>query len=422
MSIATAELTCGCAAPSGAGRLLSLADAVALARSMASPLHETERVDLRDAVGRTLAIDLRAPGPMPFFDNSAMDGFAVACTSLKGCGPWELPVIATIPAGSTAEVAPMVEAVAVRIFTGAPVPPGFDAVIMQEACADRGDRVVVTRRPAPGDNIRRQGTDIGRGALLVPAGTMLDARHVGLLAANGHGTVNVVRKVRIAIFSTGNEVVEPGVERGTAAVYDANRPMLLALAATPAASVSDFGIIADSQEDMSRLMASLPDRCDIAISTGAVSVGGCDLVRPAFERAGGTIRNWRVAIKPGKPVMLGRLGTALYTGLPGNPLAAYVGYRLFADAQIATLAGRSQRAFGQAAALAGFNWRRPAGRAEFFPARVSHLDPSGLPVIERLGNGGSGTLHALASADGIGLVAAQTQAVKCGDPIAWEPF
>ncbi len=217
-----AQQACGCDESRDHVALTPVEKAVEIAVGMVQPLTAVEDVAVHKARGRVLARSLRAGHPMPLFDNSAMDGFAVALSDFAGEGPWLLPVIGTIAAGAAAPV--FTPGAALRIFTGAPVPAGSDAVVMLERCDDRGDTVLIDVRPRRGDNIRRAGEDIASGDLLVSAGTMLDGRHVGLLAGNGHGHIPVVRRPRIAVLSTGDELGEDGTD-----IHDANRPMLLAL-------------------------------------------------------------------------------------------------------------------------------------------------------------------------------------------------
>lgn len=411
-----------CRAPGPDGGPMPVDQAMRFAVSLAVPVEGTDLVGLREAVGRVLACDLRAPRPMPFFDNSAMDGFAVRLADLTGEGPWEFAVLDTIAAGAHAHLGSHAFPGAVRIFTGAPVPNGFDAVVMKEECTDRGDRVTLSRRPSAGANIRLGGEDIPRGAILARAGTRLDPRRVGLLAANGYGAVNVVRRLRLGIFSTGDELAEPGEAVPPHAIYDANRPMLMSLAEALGADIIDLGRVCDDLEATVDFIGSLRRLgLDLVISSGAVSVGSRDFVRPALEHSGGRVENWRVALKPGKPIMFGRLGRTLFTGLPGNPLAAWVGFQLFVSAQMAALCGEPLRPFATASVCAGFERRKAIGRTEYLPARVRQVGRDGLPVVDPVGRGGSASLFPLCAADGMCIVPAGAS-VSYGDRLAWQPF
>lgn len=405
--------------PSGSN-LMSVETAIEVAVGMAKPITGAQEVALRFARGRILAADLHAPQAMPAFDNSAMDGFAVRLQDIPGTGPWRLPVTGTIAAGSALGLAGAVVGAALRIFTGAPVPALCDAVVMQENCDDQGEHVRILTRPAMGENIRRAGEDIGAGALLARQGTIIGARHIGLLAGNGHASIQVRRRPRIAVLSTGDELVDAG--RCSASIHDANRPMLLALCEGLGAEVTDLGICADDLGAMTRLLRANATQFDMILTSGAASVGGRDFVRPALQAAGGSVEACRVALKPGKPVFFGRLGDALLTGLPGNPLSAYTGFQLFTARQIAAMLGFSGAEMSVEKAVAGFDWKRKPGRAEYLPVRIVAHDASGRPIVERLGHGGSASLMPLSQADGVAVLDASSTEGTCGTPVSWFPF
>ncbi|WP_193187465.1 molybdopterin molybdotransferase MoeA [Nisaea sediminum] len=408
------EDNCGCDRfLSDCPQMMSVAAAEKLAQSLADRIRETELVSLDQAVGRTLARDLSAPRGMPFFDGSAMDGYAVRLCELDGEAPWRLRVTAEIPAGTTMTGA--AESGAMRIFTGAALPDGYDAVVMQEDCVRTGDFISIERRPAPGENVRRAGSDLARGTVLVQAGTRIAPRHVGLLAANGYSAVNVIRRPRIALLSTGDELAEAGRKLSKGQVYDANRPMLLAMLKEAGAEVEDGGTLPDTPERTAARFTELAGRFDAVISTGAVSVGDHDHVKAAFRHAGGSILQWRVAMKPGKPVVFGRLGAMAFVGLPGNPYAAYVGAGLFVLPLVRSLTGAPPKPFAPLQAVAGFEIRKKPGRAEFLPVRMAGSDPSGLPVVVAQRQTSSATLFPLSEADGIVILPAETEATRAGD-------
>ncbi|RYC26305.1 molybdopterin molybdenumtransferase MoeA [Ciceribacter ferrooxidans] len=409
------ELVCGCDGGRDHVPLKPVEKAVEIAVGMVQPLTAVEDVAVHKARGRVLARSLRAGRPMPLFDNSAMDGFAVAFSDFAGEGPWHLPVAGTIAAGAAALV--LTAGTALRIFTGAPVPAGSDAVVMQEKCDDRGDTVLIHVRPRRGDNIRRAGEDIASGDLLVSAGTMLGGRHVGLLAGNGHGHIPVVRRPRIAVLSTGDELGEEG-----ASIHDANRPMLLALCEGLGAEMTDLGICPDDMDRMTDIFLTSAGRFDLILTSGAASVGGRDFVRPALLAAGGTVEAWRVALKPGKPVFFGRIAGTLVTGLPGNPLSAYVGFQLFVARQIGAMLGLGGPSARPETAVAGVGWERRPGRTEYLPGQVVGRTESGLPIVEPLGHGSSAALMPLSLGDGVIVLAADSMHVARGDVIDWMPF
>lgn len=418
MPEAQIQPSCGCDAVAGAP-LLSIAQAVELSLDQISPLRAPQPVLLADALGRHAAQVVTAPRAMPFFDNSAMDGFALRCCDLHD--QQDLPVAGTVAAGTEPGMLPPGQAM--RIYTGAPLPRGADAVVMVEQCTDQGDRVRIMARPTPGQNIRRQGSDQDAGQPLLTPGTRIAPRHIGLLAANGITHVPVTPRPRVAVFSTGDELYDGGTAPQRAGrIPDANRPMLLALASAAGAIVTDLGILPDDLATTTAALRELRDHYDLILTSGAVSMGGRDHVQAALRAAGGTVKGWKVAVKPGKPVLFGTLGQTALTGLPGNPFAALVGFHLFALPQIARLGGRPVPAFADAPARAGFDWIRKPGRAEVFPVRITGTAPDGQPILTRLGAGVSATLFPLAQADGLALVPPRTAQVQPGDALRWHPF
>lgn len=406
---------CGCDGGRDHVPLMPVEKAVEIAVGMVQPSTAVEDVAVHKVRGRVLARSLHARSAMPLFDNSAMDGFAVALSDFVGEGPWLVPVAGTIAAGAAAPV--LASGTALRIFTGAPVPLGCDAMVMLERCDDRGGSVLIHARPGPGDNIRRAGEDIASGDLLVSAGTMLDGRHVGLLAGNGHSRIPVIRRPRIAVLSTGDELCEGG-----AGIHDANRPMLLALCEGLGAETTDLGICPDDMGRMTEILCASAGCFDLIVTSGAASVGGRDFVRPALLAAGGTVEAWRVALKPGKPVFFGRLADTLVTGLPGNPLSAYVGFQLFVARQIGAMLGLGAPTGHLETAVAGFEWARKPGRTEYLPAKLAGRSERGLRIVEPLGHGSSATLIPLSLADGVMVLAAHSAQVVRGDVIEWIPF
>jgi molybdopterin molybdotransferase len=412
---------CGCDDPRHLENMLTVTQAATIARSLISPVREAEVIPLGKACGRVAAGNITAPRPMPFFDQSAMDGFAVHLDDLAGQGPWRLAVTETVAAGDRATVDDWKKSTAKRIYTGAPVPAGADAVVMIEDCTDEGACVMIGRRPRSGENIRPLGSDIERDALLVVAGTRIEPRHIGLLAANGFDELDVFRRPRVGVFSTGSELVsQASPEEGR--VFDANRPMLTALAETAGAEVVDLGIVDDEHEATVRFFSRHADEFDMLLSSGAVSAGGRDFIRSAFAKAGGDIRGWKVALKPGKPALFGTLGRTAYFGLPGNPLSAFVGFELFVREQVLRLGGVSDPRGGEMQARAGYSARRKTGRTECVPARIVSRSPEGVPVVEALGKGSSGTLYALGRADGLAVIPAEQEQITPGDVLGFLAF
>lgn len=400
--------------------LIDVATAREIALSQVEALEEVRDLALGAALGQVCARDIAASVAMPFFTNSAMDGYALRAEDLGGAGG-VLPIAGTVAAGA-ADPQILPRGVALRIFTGAPLPEGADTVVPLEEASEVEGALVLTSRPERGANVRLAGSDQPMGACLVARGTRIAPQHIGLLAANGIGRVPVVRAPRVVVLSTGDELAAPGAARGHAQIHDANRPMLIALAEAAGCEVIDGGILPDEVEPLSRRLADLSAAADLVLSSGGVSLGGRDPFRPAFFAAGGEIAGWRVAVKPGKPIVFGRLGATAFSGLPGNPMAAFVGFHLFASAQIARLSGRAPTPFAAFKARAGFSWRHSPGRQEVFPVRRLGTSATGLPVLERLGIGVSATLFPLAEADGLAVIPAMSEGVARGDILHWHPF
>lgn len=317
--------------------LLSVADAQARLLALAHPL-PTENVPIIEAFGRWAAEHVVARRTQPFADLSAMDGYAIRFAELPG--PWT--VVAESSAGA-AVPAPLRPGQAARIFTGAPIPPGADTVLIQEDAVRDGDRLSLSGETSvrQHEHVRPRGRDFTSGAVLFTAGAAISAARVALAATAGHGSLPVRRPARIALISTGNELVPAGADAASHQLPSSNAPMLAALLGGAGAQVEDLGIVHDKLDD---IVAAI-DRArgaDIVITTGGASVGDHDLVRPALEIAGARLDFWKVAMRPGKPLMAGTLGDAIILGLPGNPVSAFVTASLFAKPLIAAMGGAAQ--------------------------------------------------------------------------------
>ncbi len=375
-----------------------------------------ETVALASLSGRVSAADVASPTPLPPFDHSAMDGYA-----LGSLDP-EHRVLARLAAGAAGVRDALKPGEAARVMTGAPLPPGTVAVAMQERVRRSGGRISLESAPAEGANIRREGEDVRVGDVIVPAGVRLDARHVAILAAAGVTEASVRRRVVVGLMSTGDELVRPGRAIGPGLIHDANRPMLAALLAQPAIELVDLGVAPDDRAELARLVAEASDRCDLVVTSGATSVGEEDHLAAAVLAAGGSLELARVAMKPGKPVVAGRAGKAVLIGLPGNPFAALVAWLLVGRSALERLAGLEPKPLTPLAAVAAFSQRGPGGRTEFAPARVVGSDEGGLPRVEKLGRGGSARLAPLIAADGLAVIPAGVDGVRQGDRIGFLPF
>lgn len=390
-----------------------------IALAQITPVRAVQSLSLHAAPGRTCARDVTATSAMPFFTNSAMDGFALRHADLAGAGTL-LPVAGTVAAGVGGTSLP--PGTALRIFTGAPLPEGADTVVALEDTSATGGSVRIAVMPDIGANLRLAGSDQPQGACLVARGTRIAPQHVGLLAANGITRIAVTRRPRVVVLSTGDELAVAGTSRAEGQIHDANRPMLLALAQAAGCDAVDGGTMPDDVEPLSQRLAELCASADLVLSSGGVSMGGRDPLRPAFLRAGGEIAGWRVAVKPGKPVMFGRLGETAFTGLPGNPMAAFVGFHLFVAPQIARLTGAEPIPFARWSGTTASDWRHRPGRQEIVPVRSLGTDGTGLPLLERLGKGVSATLFPLATADGLAVIPAASEGIAKGEQVDWHPF
>lgn len=382
--------------------LKPLDDALAELLARAVPLLGVETVDCFDADGRVLRESATSPLQVPPADNSSMDGYAVRVADLAQgdiARAAELPVSQRIPAGSAAQ--PLAAGTAARIFTGAPVPAGADAIVMQEDCEplEGGERVRINAVPASGQWIRRAGEDITRGAQVLSAGTRLSPASLGLAASIGLARLTVSRRPRVALFSTGDELVMPGdvpPERmPPGAIYNSNRFFLRAMLCRLGCEVTDLGIVPDRRDATIEALRSASAAHDLILTSGGVSVGEEDHIKPAVE-ALGELHLWQIAMKPGKPFAYGRIGDAHFMGLPGNPVSSFVTFSLLVRPFLLALQGATDVAPRAMAVTAGFDWPRADKRREFLRVRWG-ADGR----LERFGNQSSGVLTSAAWGDGV---------------------
>ena len=391
-----------------------LADLLSLTR----PVSTHRQVALAEAPGLTLAQDVVARLALPPRDNSAVDGYALG----QPDGTNSFRVRSRTAAGETASSEPLGLREADRIFTGAPIPPATFAVVMQEDVSRQNGVIALSVLPSKDAHIRRGGEDIQPGDPLISAGTRLDARHIALLAAMGQAEVCVTSPLQVAIFSSGKELCDPGQELGPAAIQDSNRWMLRALLSGMNVEVCDLGILPDNREMIAQALADAGARADLILGTGGVSVGEEDHIFAALSDVGTAPRQFRMAVKPGKPVVFGPVARALTICLPGNPVAAMVSFGLLVRPCIGAMFGRKESPPMPMPAISGFNWTRKPGRTEYFPGRQNGCSPAGTPILEKLGKGGSALLRPLIAAQGFARVAFETEQVSVGDRIDWFPF
>lgn len=419
ISTAAPDVATSCCADHS--RLISVEAARKLALDDVVPVAGEELIPLRSAHGRIAGSAVSASHAVPPFNQSAMDGYAVRTPDFTN-GRATFAVVGRQIAGPQLRAQLPNTAAALRIFTGAPVPPEFDAVIMQEHCSRLGNSVTVTKPPTRGEHIRLLGEDVPSGATILQAGTAIDARHIAILAAAGVPAVHVHRKVRVGVLSTGNELREPHEPLAPGEIHDCNRAMLLSLLQGPAVHLIDLGRVHDNPATIAEAFNEASSNCDVILSTGGVSVGDEDHVRTSVAAAGGTLASLKAAIKPGKPVSVGRLGDANLIGLPGNPVSALVTFLWFARPIVMRRAGALRDETRPIPAVAGFDEIRQPGRDEFVPVAVSGRDGSGRLLVEKTGPGGSARLSSLLGTDGLARIPGTTAGVTRGYPLDLYPF
>ena len=372
----------------------------------------TESVAVAHALGRVLAAPVDSAITVPPLDNSAMDGYAVRVADVPVAGS-RLPVSQRIPAGCVG--APLAIGTAARIFTGAPVPPGADAVLMQEMCHAEDDAVIVNKRPVAGENIRRAGEDIRAGAEILAAGTRVGAAEMGLVASVGQAELAVFRRLTVACFFTGDELVSPGEPLAPGKIYNSNRYTLTGLIRGLGCELIDLGIVPDTLEATEAALAKAASTADVVVTSGGVSVGEADFVKAAVEKLG-RVDMWKVAMKPGKPIVYGRVGEADFIGLPGNPVSAFATFCLFVRPFLLKRMGATRvlyRAFPVRSASA---WHKAGDRREFLRARLNDQG-----CAELFPNQSSGVLTSCAWGDGfVDLDIGQT--FQPGDWVRFIPF
>jgi molybdopterin molybdotransferase len=403
------------------GELIPVDMAVQKGLGLAHQVEHTELIDLVVAQNRVLAENVLTSFPQPLFDCSAMDGYAVQRVDLTGKGPWHLKISHAIEAGDPGETgAPPGHAV--RILTGAPVPACFDAVIMQEHVQREGDVITVAKLPRHGENIRKCGEDLTAGTIVLDAGTRLAASQLALAASTGAPELRVFRKVRVAFFSTGSELKQPGETLEPGQIYNSNRYMLRGQLGRNDVEMIDMGTLPDDPELLASALADARRDADIIISTGGVSVGDADYMPGLVQQAGGILHVLKVAMKPGKPVTIGTLGDAVYVGLPGNPFAAFMTYFLIARPIIDKCAGLRGAAARTIPAVCGFTRRRRLWRREYLPVKTEGFDTNGRPLLTLLGSGSSAALLPMAQADGLAIIEAGEGSMQAGESIFYIPL
>jgi molybdopterin molybdotransferase len=399
------------------GPMMSVDEAVAIIAARVSPVRDVETVSLAEADGRILASDISAPLPLPPFTNSAVDGYAVRSRDLPLGAEAVFAVTGRVQAGASASAA-LEPGHAMRIFTGAPMPDGADTVFMQEDVRlDEAGRVVLPAGLKPGANVRPAGEDIPAGSAALKAGLRLRPQDVALAAAFGLTHVEVARRIRVAVFSTGNEVVSPGSRRAAAQLFDSNRFMLMAMLTRLGCEVGDLGILRDDRASLAQGLKQVAGTHDLILTTGGVSTGEEDHVRASIESAGRLVL-WRMAIKPGRPVAMGVVGGTPLIGLPGNPVASFVTFVHVVRPTVLALAGATQQPLVPMPVRAAFTYKKKIARREYVRVNLRRA-ADGVLEATKFPREGAGLLSSLVDTDGLVELGEEITQVQPGQTVGF---
>jgi molybdopterin molybdotransferase len=398
------------------GPMMSVDEAVGIIAARVSAVQDIEAVALAAADGRILAGDIAAPLPLPPFTNSAVDGYAVRSGDLPQAEERAFPVVGRVQAGASAP-APIEAGHAVRIFTGAPMPEGADTVFMQEDVRLDQGGVVLPAGLKPGANVRPAGEDVAAGHAALKSGRRLRPQDVALAAAFGLTHVEVRRRIRVAVFSTGNELVSPGAPRGAAQLFDSNRFMLMAMLVRLGCEVSDLGILGDDRAALASALKNVAGAHDLVLTTGGVSTGEEDHVKAAVESVGNLVL-WRMAIKPGRPVAMGIIGGTPLIGLPGNPVASFVTFVHVVRPTVLALAGAAQESLVPMPVRAAFTYKKKLARREYVRVNLRRAD-DGVLEVTKFPREGAGLLSSLVETDGLVELGEEITRVEPGQTVGF---
>ena len=409
------------------GELMPLDDALSILAGRVGPVAATETVALRVANGRILARDIAAMRNVPPLDNSAVDGYAVYFDDLEADAETRLKVIGRVAAGHPLKH-PAKRGVAVRIFTGAPMPNGADgtqktgpdAVFMEEDCERDGDYVVCPPGLKRGSNRRFTGEDVKKGEVILRRGQRLRAQEIGLAASVGMAELTVYKRLRAAVFSTGDEVCDPSEDAPAGCIFDANRFAVMALLENLGTRVTDLGILADDAKAVIAALKKAAKNHDLLVTSGGISAGEEDHVRAAVS-ALGQIHFWRLAIRPGRPIALGQVGSTAFLGLPGNPVAAMVTFLVIGRPLVLHLAGATDVGSTRFPVVAGFDYKKKKGRREWARVRLQS-NGGGRPVAVKYRSSGAGILSSMVEADGLVELPEDMDGLKQGTVVDFLPF
>ncbi|MCP4765185.1 MAG: molybdopterin molybdotransferase MoeA [Gammaproteobacteria bacterium] len=397
--------------------LLAYDEALAqLTGSVAAPGQIVE-MPLLQAPGAVLAETIVAGIDVPGCAMSAMDGYAINTADLAASGATRLPLSQRVAAGDAAAI--LVPGSAARIFTGAPVPEGADAVIMQELVEVDNQGIRFEQRPQGGQNVRPAGNDIQSGSAILQRGSRLRPQDIGLAASIGLQSLPVFKPLRVGIFFTGDELVEPGEALASGKIYDSNRYTLHGMLESLGCEIIDLGLVGDTLAETREAMLEASTQADLVVTSGGVSVGDEDHVRIAIEQLG-ELRMWRLAVKPGKPLAYGQINDTAFIGLPGNPVSVFATFCLFVCPVIQIMQGRDWHMPIALPVRADFDWPKPDSRREFLRARLAR-DADGQTVVQVFPNQDSGVLTSTVWADGF-VEIAENQTLRAGETVGYLPF
>jgi molybdopterin molybdotransferase len=400
------------------GQLTSVAEALDDLQSRLSTVCDVEEVSIHDALGRIIAEDIFSPRDVPPHDNSAVDGYAVYFSDLNPDGDTELQVTGRIAAGHPLGRAAKTGE-ALRIFTGAPVPDGEndgpDTIFMEEDCSEVDGVVTLPAGLAQGSNKRDQGEDVKTGALIIATGSRLRPQEIGLAASVGRAAVQVYKRLKVAVFSTGDEVRDPSGDAPDGCIFDANRFSIMGLLRDLGCQVTDIGILPDEEAVIAGALAEAAPDHDMLITSGGISAGEEDHVKAAVEQQG-SLNFWRFAIKPGRPIALGQVGTTSFVGLPGNPVAAMVTFMAIARPMINVLSGNRDVHPHLYKVASGFDYSKKQGRREWVRVKLESGKDGALTAVKHHGSG-SGILTSMVDGDGLVELGENVETIHIGDPV-----
>ena len=380
---------------------------------------DTETVAIRDALNRVVAEDIRSTINVPSHTNSAMDGYAIRATDIPNTETIQLKLIGTAWAGRPYQ-GNVGDNECVRIMTGAVMPANADTVVMQEHVQVNDDLITIDATQHANQNVRQAGEDIGEGDLVFTPGKLLNPSDIGLIASLGIGKIKVVRKVRAAFFSTGDELVSVGTPLAVGQIYDSNRYTLWSMLTRIGVEINDLGVVRDTPEAVEAAFLEASENADIVITSGGVSVGDADFVKETLEKLG-EVKFWKVAMKPGRPLAFGKVKDAYFFGLPGNPVSVMVTFYIFVQAAIEKMMGYEPKQRIQIQATSNSDLRKRPGRVEY-QRGTYHLNDNNEYVVERTGEQGSGILRSMSEANCFIFLPMESSGISKGDTVEIWPF